>query len=189
MRNLLSLVLFCFLPFIGSTQTLKDYEGVFLFDGAPFASIVITHSNGTLSAEAESLGKGDLKTSSNKDEFTEPNYNATLKFQRDETGNVIGVTVSAMGEKFEGKKSSPFDEYLGSYSLDEPLNEVKLVLKNGNLFGISAMGESSISKTSTKDKFTLDSYDGTILFIRDTKGNISTVEVAVQGSIFKGEKK
>lgn len=81
-----------------------DYVGKFTFSDAPFQYIVISTENGSLLADAEGMGKAELAKTSILNEFTEPNYNSQIVFNRNEAGTVTSMSIFAQGQEMVGKK-------------------------------------------------------------------------------------
>lgn len=193
MKKLFVFVLFLCLPLfiIAQNNNLTDYAGVYKFDGAPFEKIVVSVEGTTLFAEAEGVGKGEIFASKNKDEFTEPNNNAVLVFNRDASGQVISLTVKVQGSELKGTKlGDAKSEYLGKYKFadDSAVSSMTVSLKEGELFGETDQGSAVLKPTDKKDVFNVVGYDGSVEFIRDSAGKISKVILKVQDMVMNGEK-
>jgi hypothetical protein len=170
---------------------LLDYSGAYKFDGAPFEKIIISVEGSTLFAEAEGVGKGEIFPSKNKDEFTEPNNNAVLVFNRDGSGQVVSLTVKVQGSELKGTKQSDVKaEYLGKYKFadDSAVASMTVSLKDGELFGETDQGSAILKSTDKKDIFNVVGYDGSVEFIRDSAGKVSKVILKVQDMVMNGEK-
>ncbi|MCP9762725.1 DUF3471 domain-containing protein [Lacihabitans soyangensis] len=193
MKKLFVIVLFLTFPLFVSAQNgnLLDYAGAFKFDGAPFEKIIISVEGSTLFAEAEGVGKGEIFPSKNKDEFTEPNNNAVLVFNRDGSGQVVSLTVKVQGSELKGTKQSDAKaEYLGKYKFadDSAVASMTVSLKDGELFGETDQGSAVLKSTDKKDIFNVVGYDGSVEFIRDSAGKVSKVILKVQDMVMNGEK-
>jgi hypothetical protein len=193
MKKLFVIVLFLTFPLFVSAQNgnLLDYSGAYKFDGAPFEKIIISVEGSTLFAEAEGVGKGEIFPSKNKDEFTEPNNNAVLVFNRDGSGQVVSLTVKVQGSELKGTKQSDVKaEYLGKYKFadDSAVASMTVSLKDGELFGETDQGSAILKSTDKKDIFNVVGYDGSVEFIRDSAGKVSKVILKVQDMVMNGEK-
>lgn len=81
-----------------------DYTGNYIFEGAPFASMLVSTNENEVYGEVQGMGKGMFDKTSNLDEFTEATYNSTITFKRDEKGVVTGVVILAQGSEMVGIK-------------------------------------------------------------------------------------
>jgi hypothetical protein len=168
-----------------------DYAGAYKFEGAPFDKIIVSVEGTTLFAEAEGVGKGEILASKNKDEFTEPNNNAVLVFNRDGSGQVISMTLKVQGSELKGvKEGDAKSEYLGKYKFadDSALSSMTVSLKDGELFGETDQGSAALKTTAKKDVFSVVGYDGSAEFIRDSSGKVTKVILKVQAMVLNGEK-
>ncbi|CAN1518097.1 hypothetical protein MCERE19_00988 [Spirosomataceae bacterium] len=193
MKKLYVIVLFLTFPLFVSAQNgnLLDYSGAYKFEGAPFDKIIVSVEGTTLFAEAEGVGKGEILASKNKDEFTEPNNNAVLVFNRDGSGQVISMTLKVQGSELKGvKEGDAKSEYLGKYKFadDSALSSMTVSLKDGELFGETDQGSAALKTTAKKDLFSVVGYDGSAEFIRDSAGKVSKVILKVQDMVLNGEK-
>jgi hypothetical protein len=193
MKKLFVIVLFLTFPLFVSAQNgnLLDYSGAYKFEGAPFDKIIVSVEGTTLFAEAEGVGKGEILASKNKDEFTEPNNNAVLVFNRDGSGQVISMTLKVQGSELKGvKEGDAKSEYLGKYKFadDSALSSMTVSLKDGELFGETDQGSAALKTTAKKDLFSVVGYDGSAEFIRDSAGKVSKVILKVQDMVLNGEK-
>ncbi len=193
MKKLFVIVLFLTFPLFVSAQNgnLLDYSGAYKFEGAPFDKIIVSVEGTTLFAEAEGVGKGEILASKNKDEFTEPNNNAVLVFNRDGSGQVISMTLKVQGSELKGvKEGDAKSEYLGKYKFadDSALSSMTVSLKDGELFGETDQGSAALKTTAKKDLFSVVGYDGSAEFIRDSAGKVSKVILKVQDMLLNGEK-
>lgn len=193
MKKLFVFVFILTLPLFITAQTanLTDYVGSYKFEGAPFEKIIVSMEGATLLAEAEGVGKGEIFASKNKDEFTEPNNNAVLMFNRDSNGQVIALIVKVQGTELKGaKEGDAKSEYLGKYKFaaDSAVPSMTVSLKDGELFGETDQGSAVLKPTGKKDVFSVVGYDGSAEFIRDSAGKISKVILKVQDMVMNGEK-
>lgn len=193
MKKLFVIVLFLTFPLFVSAQNgnLLDYSGAYKFEGAPFDKIIVSVEGTTLFAEAEGVGKGEILASKNKDEFTEPNNNAVLVFNRDGSGQVISMTLKVQGSELKGvKEGDAKSEYLGKYKFadDSALSSMTVSLKDGELFGETDQGSAALKTTAKKDVFSVVGYDGSAEFIRDSSGKVTKVILKVQAMVLNGEK-
>ena len=177
---------------MGQNVNLNDYVGKYNFEGAPFGYVIVSVENGTLMAEAENVGKGEISASTSADQFTEPNNNAVLVFERDQNKKVIKLKVTAMGQEFIGKiEGNPLDEYTGVYKFpsDSPVFDLKITIKDGQLYGDTEQGSAFLKTTDKKDEYTVVGYDGKATFSRDATGKIVKVLLQIQDMELNGEKK
>lgn len=193
MKKLLIIVLFFSLTTFAFAQNSNpEYVGKYKFDGAPFANIIISVEGSTIYAEAEGVGKGEVFASKNKDEYTEPNNDAILVFNRDASGMVVSLTVKVQGSELKGAKELDNNaKYLGKYKFadDSAIPEIIISIKDGGLYGETEQGSASLKVTATKDIFEVVGYEGTVEFVNDSTGNISNIILVIQGMRMKGEKK
>lgn len=194
MKKLLILTAFLSFSFALSAQQAKpqDFTGVYKFQGAPFEKIVITYENGIFTADAEGVGKGEITATNVTDEFSEPNYQALLKFVRDEAGKVIRLAVNVNGSSFEGlKETAALEEYAGKYSLEGSgeVSEVSILVQNGALYIDSSIGGSGLQATDVKDSYQMAAATGGVVFKRDGTGKVTGIEIEYSGTTFKGTRK
>lgn len=194
MKKLLILTGFLIFSFTMKAQETKpqDFTGVYKFQSAPFDRIVITYENGVLVAEAEGVGKGEITATNTKDEFSEPNYQALLKFKRDASGTVVRLAVEANGESYEGiKEAVSLNEYAGKYGLEgnAEVTEVSITVQGGSLYIEAAIGGSGLVATEVKDSFHLAQAAGGVVFSRDENGKVTGIEINYSGTTFKGTRK
>ncbi|MCP9767447.1 hypothetical protein EGI22_05955 [Lacihabitans sp. LS3-19] len=194
MKKLFSIVIaFCFCSSVFAQSTvLSDYEGAFSFASAPFSKIVFSVENNTIYADAEGIGKGEIFSTNQKDEFSEPNNDAKLQFVRDDAGKVVKVIVKVQGSEMLGEKAAdPLTEFVGEFNFDDdsPISSMTVDIRNGSLYGDTSEGGAPLKPSSTKDIFDVIGYEGTTEFLRDTTGKISGVILKVQGMNMKGVKK
>jgi hypothetical protein len=79
--------------------------------------------------------------------------------------------------------------YVGTYDIEGgPIYEVKVMVKDGKLYGSSDQGEAALTKTEMADAFTIEGYDGTVKFKRE--GDIvKSMTMNVQGQEMMGMRK
>lgn len=193
MKKLFVLATFCFFSLnVFSQETKLDgYSGEYKFSGAPFAKIKIFVEDSTLMAQSDGMGEGEIYAEEEVDTFTEPNNSATLKFVRDETGNVIKLEVSASGMFWEGeRKMQDLNEFTGDYKMEEgsSLEAVKVVLTDGKLRVDTRIGSSNMLPTEETDVFNLDAINGKIGFTRDESGKVSQITIAAMGQMLEGKR-
>ncbi|MBL7730158.1 MAG: hypothetical protein JNM88_03195 [Chitinophagaceae bacterium] len=87
-------------------------------------------------------------------------------------------------------QTDPNQEYTGKYKFPDgsPVTEISVVLENGVLSANSAIGNSELKKTDTKDVFEVVAYGGTATFKRSTEGKVTGVQVQVQDVNMEGTK-
>lgn len=192
MKKLLYFVLITFTTSnLFAQSSFSELVGNYKFDGAPFEKIVITVSGNSVIAEAEGVGKGEIFPTKTKDEYTEPNNNAVLVFNRDANGTVISLTVKVQGNELKGmKESAGYTPYLGKYKFadDSAIPSMLVILKNGELFGETDQGSAVLKPTAKKDVFEIIGYDGTVEFFRDSNENVTKVVLRVNDLVLNGEK-
>ena len=173
-------------------NNLGEYTGSFKFSAAPFEKIIITLEDGVLVADAEGVGKGEISATDVKDEFSEPNNQALLKFIRDANGNITKLEVNAQGMSLSGLKEAPdFNIYVGEYALKEnnSIDKFVVVIREGILSVDTNIGSSDLAATNEKDIFQLKSVDGKVGFTRDSSGKVIGVNVIAMGISLEGNKK
>ncbi len=87
-------------------------------------------------------------------------------------------------------QTDSLQEYTGKYKFPEgsPVTEIGVVIENGVLTATSAMGNSELKKTDTKDVYEIVAFGGSATFKRNTEGKITTVLVQVQDVTMEGTK-
>lgn len=176
----------------GQNVNLNDYAGKYIFDGAPFGFVIISVEDGKLMAEAENVGKGEISGTDQKDQYREPNHDASMVFLRDQNQKVIKLIVKAMGQEFSGTlEADPLSEYAGIYKFpsDSPVFDLKISVKDGRLYGDTDQGSAFLKATDKKDEYTVMGYDGKATFSRDAAGKIVKVLLQIQDMELNGEKK
>jgi hypothetical protein len=87
-------------------------------------------------------------------------------------------------------QTDSLQEYTGKYKFPDgsPVTEIGVVIENGVLTATSAMGNSELKKTDSKDVFEIVAYGGTATFKRNAEGKISGVQIQVQDVNMEGTK-
>jgi hypothetical protein len=85
---------------------------------------------------------------------------------------------------------STLQEYTGKYKFPDGsvVTEVTVVIENGVLIAQTAIGNSELKKTESKDVFDIVAYAGVATYKRNTEGKISAVRVQVQDVDLEGTK-
>lgn len=85
-------------------------------------------------------------------------------------------------------QTDSLQEYTGKFKFPDgsPVTEIGVVIENGVLTATSAMGNSELKKTDTKDVFEIVAYSGTATFKRNTDGKITTLLIQVQDVTMEG---
>jgi hypothetical protein len=87
-------------------------------------------------------------------------------------------------------QTDSLQEYTGKFKFPEgsPVSEIGVVIENGVLTATSAMGNSELKKTDTKDVYEIVAYSGTATFKRNAEGKITTLLIQVQDITMEGTK-
>lgn len=87
-------------------------------------------------------------------------------------------------------QTDSLQEYTGKFKFPEgsPVSEIGVVIENGVLTATSAMGNSELKKTDTKDVYEIVAYSGTATFKRNAEGKITTLLIQVQDVTMEGTK-
>lgn len=87
-------------------------------------------------------------------------------------------------------QTDSLQEYTGKYKFPEgsPVTEIGVVVENGVLTATSAMGNTELKKTDTKDVYEVVAYGGTATFKRNPEGKIVTLLIQVQDITMEGTK-
>lgn len=85
-------------------------------------------------------------------------------------------------------QTDSLQEYTGKYKFPDgsPVTEIGVVVENGVLTATSAMGNSELKRTDTKDVFEIVAYAGTATFKRNAEGKITTLLIQVQDVTMEG---
>ncbi len=87
-----------------SAVNMTDYVGKYKMEGLPFDYIIIAEKEGKLTVDTGSQN-GELTPQPEADKFDAAGQ-AMLKFTRDASQKITGVTLEAQGNQFTGKKES-----------------------------------------------------------------------------------
>lgn len=90
---------------LADSVNLTDYVGKYKMEGLPFDYITIAVKDGQLTVDTGSES-GAMTTVKDTPDTFDASGRATLKFKRDTSRKVTGVTLDAQGTSFEGKKES-----------------------------------------------------------------------------------
>lgn len=87
-------------------------------------------------------------------------------------------------------QTDTLQEYTGKYKFPDgsPVTEIGVVLENGILTATSAMGNSELRKTDTRDVFEVVAYAGTATFRRGDDSKIKTMRIQVQDIDMEGSR-
>lgn len=87
-------------------------------------------------------------------------------------------------------QTDSLQQYTGKFKFPEgsPVIEITVVLEDGILNANSAIGNSELRKTDTRDVFDIVAYSGTATFSRTDEGKIKTMRVQVQDIDMEGVK-
>ncbi|PRY39254.1 uncharacterized protein DUF3471 [Spirosoma oryzae] len=88
---------------VADSVDLNQYVGKYKFEGLPFEFVTIAVKDGKLTIDTGSESGAMTAVKDAADTFDAAGR-ATLKFKRDDTKKVTGVTLDAQGMSFEGKK-------------------------------------------------------------------------------------
>ena len=111
MKNLIVLILGLLLITVSANAKFganvvdnKEYVGEYEFDQlSPIRKIKIEDTGTNLIAKTET-GDSSVEPTSKKDTFKLVNFEGTLEFSRDESGAVVGVTLTVQGSSYKGSK-------------------------------------------------------------------------------------
>ena len=186
-------VIFLSFSLFAQSKKLAEYAGVYKFGEGPVSQVVITVEDGSLIAETNELGAGELNPTDKEDEFGEPNYQALLKFNRNSKGNVVELVVNAQGMVLFGVKqaSKDLNDYVGVYQFESaPFDYIEITLDGKELVAeASNLGAGEINPTDVEDEFGEPNYQALLKFLRNDNGTVDQVQVSGQGSVWMGRKK
>lgn len=96
----------------------------------------------------------------------------------------------ALGVSAANAQTDSLQEYTGKYKFPDgsPVTEIGVIMENGVLTATSAMGNSELKKTDSKDVFEIVAYGGTATFRRGDEGKIKGLRVQVQDVDMEGTK-
>ena len=85
-------------------------------------------------------------------------------------------------------QSDSLQAYTGKYKFPDgsPVTEIGVVVENGILTATSAMGNSELRATNTKDVFEVVAYSGTATFRRGDDGKVKMLRIQVQDVDMEG---
>ena len=85
-------------------------------------------------------------------------------------------------------QTDSLQQYTGKYKFPDgsPVTEITVVLDSTGLTASSAMGNSELRKTDTKDVFDIVAYSGTATFKRSDDGKITGLRIQVQDVDMEG---
>lgn len=195
MKKLLStlMVMIFSVAVFAQATNYEDYVGTYVFEDAPFDKLIITVEDGDLIAEADMLGVGEITPTDEKDEFGEPNYQALLKFLRNSNGHVTEVEISAQGMILYGAKEGAdinLNDYAGVFNFeDAPFDYIEITVDGDDLIAEADMlGAGEIYPTDVADEFSEPNYQALLQFLRADNGEVNSLQVSAEGSIWVGEK-
>jgi hypothetical protein len=87
-------------------------------------------------------------------------------------------------------QTDSLNQYTGKYVFPDgsPVKEIGVVIENGVLTATSAMGNSELKSTDTKDVFEVVAFGGTATFKRNEEGKVTGVVIQVQDVNMEGTK-
>lgn len=87
-------------------------------------------------------------------------------------------------------QTDSLQEYTDKYKFPEgsPVTEVGVIVENGILTATSAMGNSELKKTDTKDMYEIVSFGGTATFKRNGESKITSLLIQAQDVTMEGTK-
>lgn len=90
---------------------------------------------------------------------------------------------------FSLKAENTFQQYTGKYIFSQGslFTEINVVIDNGTLQLSSTLGSTVIEKGDT-DKFTIPSYNGTAVFVRNEAKKITGIKIEAMGVSLEGTK-
>jgi hypothetical protein len=90
----------------------------------------------------------------------------------------------------QAQTDTALQEYTGKYKFPDgnPVTEITVTIDNGTLQASSAIGNTELKKTDTKDVFDIVAYSGTATFKRNAEGKITSLRVQVQDLDMEGTK-
>lgn len=89
---------------------------------------------------------------------------------------------------FSMAQTDSLQAYTGKYKFPDgsPVAEIGVIVENGILTATSAMGNSELRATSTKDVFEVVAYSGTATFKRGDDGKVKMLRIQVQDVDMEG---
>jgi len=103
---------------------------------------------------------------------------------------LLSLTVLLAFTTAQAQTDSLLQQYTGKYIFPDgsPVKEIGVIIENEMLTATSAMGNSELRKTDTKDVFELVVYAGTATFKRNTDGKVNGLQIQVQDVNMEGTK-
>lgn len=104
--------------------------------------------------------------------------------------NIFLSLLMIIGSLSLNAQTDSLEQYTGKYKFPEgsPVAEIGIVVENGTLMATSAMGNSELRRTDTKDVFEIVAYAGTATFRRNDQHKVVGVLIQVQDIIMEGSK-
>lgn len=103
---------------------------------------------------------------------------------------ILFAFILATGFIVANAQTDSLHEYTGKYRFPEgsPVTEISVIIENGILTATSAMGNSELKKTDTKDVFEVVVYSGLATFKRNGENKITGLLIQVQDINMEGTK-
>ncbi|WP_373515057.1 hypothetical protein [Persicitalea sp.] len=157
--------------------------------GTPFDYVELTVKDSKLQYVAGEY-QGTLMSKATKDEFS-ANGEATVKFTRDSSGEVVSMNLNAQGENFVGTKENSkadLNVYVGKYKMDGlPFEHIELSDKSGKLHYAAGDNTGDLTPMKDKDKFDANGQ-ATVNFTRDADEHVKSIVVNIQGQDYIGNR-
>jgi len=103
---------------------------------------------------------------------------------------MLSVLVILAFSAAQAQSDTLLQQYTGKYVFPDgsPVKEIGVIVEEGILTATSAMGNSELRKTETKDVFEVVAYAGTATFKRNADGKINGLQIQVQDVNMEGTK-
>ena len=103
---------------------------------------------------------------------------------------MLSVLVILAFSAAQAQSDTLLQQYTGKYVFPDgsPVQEIGVIVEEGLLTATSAMGNSELRKTETKDVFEVVAYAGTATFKRNADGKINGLQIQVQDVNMEGTK-
>ncbi|MCX6318058.1 MAG: hypothetical protein NTW29_12255 [Bacteroidetes bacterium] len=103
---------------------------------------------------------------------------------------IVFALFLVLGFSVANAQTDSLQQYTGKFKFPDgsPVSEIGVVIENGVLTATSAMGNSELKKTETKDVFEIVAYSGMATFKRNAEGKITTLQIQVQDINMEGTK-
>jgi hypothetical protein len=87
-------------------------------------------------------------------------------------------------------QTDSLEHYTGKFLFPDgsPVTEINVIIENGTLVASSAIGNSELRKTDTKDVFEVVAYAGTATFKRNDQNKVISLLIQVQDITMEGTK-